>query len=310
MNTICVLVTIFFSLYPGILLTGWTFVCWTFVSRRRRKVLAVHGFPNRENQFNAEKLSMLNTRALQNEVLWRLMSIYKVYAKTQFASSSLPQFEGIYENHEAQFKTFSEMDDNGNWWRGWNEVMVKGRYFLLKPMVIMKGSCLTLRNCMGTVQFLKCQYRECRSLNFQRGSVIIRLDAQKEILNREGLVDSISKKKRTLIEWDERAVGDCLKDLTALCENITSESRYATKFSKSTYIQRAFTRRLLSLVKGLIKRQIHSTSTGCSWCFRNVEFHPYIEIRNIYYFYVPSLLPWRISKVWQRKRKYWNCSQL
>lgn len=69
MNTICVLVTIFFSLYPGILLTGWTFVWWTFVSRRRRKVLAVHGFPNRENQFNAEKLSMLNTRALQNEVL-------------------------------------------------------------------------------------------------------------------------------------------------------------------------------------------------------------------------------------------------
>lgn len=113
--------------------------------------------------------------------------------------------------------------------------MVKGRYFLLKPMVIMKGSCLTLRNCTGTVQFLKCQYRECLSLNFQRGSVIIRLDAQKEILNREGLVDSISKKKRTLIEWDERAVGDCLKDLTALCENITSESRYATKFSKSTY---------------------------------------------------------------------------
>jgi hypothetical protein len=37
-------------------------------------------------------------------------------------------------------------------------------------------------------------------------------------------VDSISTKKRKVIEWSERMVEDCLKDLVILCENITDRT--------------------------------------------------------------------------------------
>ena len=48
-------------------------------------------------------------------------------------------------------------------------------------------------------------------------------------------VDSISKKRRKVIEWSERTVEDCLKDLVILCENVTDgmDSRYATSVSEA-----------------------------------------------------------------------------
>ena len=51
-------------------------------------------------------------------------------------------------------------------------------------------------------------------------------------------VDSISTKKRKVIEWSERMVEDCLKDLVILCENITDgiDSRYTTSVSKAAHI--------------------------------------------------------------------------
>ena len=113
------MVMISFSLYPGILLTGWIFVwwiLWCFI-KRANQFSTMYG----RGKGHAEYQGVAKQNSLKAHVT-------KVNATTWFASSSFSQFESVYESYEALCKAFSairETDDEDEEMK----YMVKGRDF-------------------------------------------------------------------------------------------------------------------------------------------------------------------------------------
>ncbi|CAB4025487.1 Hypothetical predicted protein [Paramuricea clavata] len=250
--------------------------------------------------------------------------VTKVYATTRFASSSFSQFDSIYESYEALCKAFSairETDDEDEEMK----YMIKGRDFCLnlggiidilsKPMEMMiksksldqylwsvtkwwpkvKAILLAMKRDL-TGQLSDIQkvtvrkelfpklWKHYEDLN-EEDSVGVQLLPGWMVVDTAEQVDSISKKKRKVIEWSERTVEDCLKDLVILSENVTDgmDSRYAKSVSEAAHIlgRCLHLPDVVSFVQGLNGR-FTARQVAARDVYGNAEFRSFYTYQAIY----------------------------